>query len=126
MLIYAARCWAYTYLLDLNVWYVLFLEPSHGITYALMWSCSVREGARMAPPGRKSEMMAYVSGMYVYAGQASGSLIGGFLFHHFGGDFMYRTGGTTAGVWSLLYFSISLCLRRRKSKRSLSYDALED
>jgi len=75
--IFAIRCVLYAFLPADQPYLVLLIEPLHGITFALMWSCSIEYGRRLAPPGSEAKMQALVNGLYAQLSMGLGSMIWG-------------------------------------------------
>ncbi|KAJ3056313.1 hypothetical protein HK097_007413 [Rhizophlyctis rosea] len=62
-----------------NPWFALPSESLHGVYFGLMWSGSVRFVDDHAPPSLKATAQGILAAIYVCLGDASGSLIGGWL-----------------------------------------------
>lgn len=78
-IIFAGRCFGYSILPTEAPWLVLLLEPLHGITFALMWSCSVELGSQLAPTGKEARMQALVGGLYYRVAIGTGSMLWGLI-----------------------------------------------
>ncbi|XP_078658849.1 LOW QUALITY PROTEIN: major facilitator superfamily domain-containing protein 6-like [Branchiostoma floridae x Branchiostoma belcheri] len=92
-----------SYSLIPSPWWVLAIEPLHGITFGAMFSASVTYASLIAPPGMETTMQSIVSAVQFGVGYASGSLIGGAIFHAFGGIVLFRTYAVVCLVSCILY-----------------------
>ncbi|KAI8507892.1 hypothetical protein Bbelb_141320 [Branchiostoma belcheri] len=105
-----------SYSLIPSPWWVLAIEPLHGITFGAMFSASVTYASLIAPPGMETTMQSIVSAVQFGVGYASGSLIGGAIFHAFGGVVLFRTYAVVCLVSCILYRLIPRCLTRYKDE----------
>ncbi|XP_019615384.1 PREDICTED: major facilitator superfamily domain-containing protein 6-like [Branchiostoma belcheri] len=105
-----------SYSLIPSPWWVLAIEPLHGITFGAMFSASVTYASLIAPPGMEATMQSIVSAFQFGVGYASGSLIGGAIFHAFGGVVLFRTYAVVCLVSCILYRLIPRCLTRSKDE----------
>ncbi|KAI8506308.1 hypothetical protein Bbelb_157350 [Branchiostoma belcheri] len=103
-----------SYSLIPSPWWVLAIEPLHGITFGAMFSASVTYASLIAPPGMETTMQSIVSAVQFGVGYASGALIGGAIFHAFGGVVLFRTYAVVCLVSCILYRLIYRCLTRLK------------
>ena len=132
-LLFALRCTAYATLARYAksthgyLWFVL-LEPSHALTFAMMWSAAVEYARRAAPPERQGTAQALVRGAYYYLGVGTGSVIGGRVIRARGYEFLYEVGASAmlawAAVWAVLLAFASR--RRRPADSSLREGLLGD
>ena len=118
---YAVRVFGYTMLPEHNEHYsyfILLLEPLHGLTYAGMWLASIEYGARMVPTHLQGTMQGLLNGIYIGLADSIGSVVGGYIYHSFGPIWMYRASGSVIFIWMILFqilFRLSLkCKTRRK------------
>ena len=66
MFVYAVRCYVYT-IIPVDLKYVfVFIEPSHGLTFALMWNSAVYYANQISPPHLKSTTQAIVSCNFLF------------------------------------------------------------
>ncbi|KAI8507924.1 hypothetical protein Bbelb_141640 [Branchiostoma belcheri] len=105
-----------SYSLIPSPWWVLAIEPLHGITFGAMFSASVTYASLIAPPGMETTMQSIVGAVQFGVGFASGSLIGGAIFHAFGGVVLFRTYAVVCLVSCILYRLIPRCLTRSKDE----------
>uniref|UniRef100_A0A0G4HBK1 Major facilitator superfamily associated domain-containing protein n=1 Tax=Chromera velia CCMP2878 TaxID=1169474 RepID=A0A0G4HBK1_9ALVE len=112
-LTYAIRLVYYTAIPRSNGWLVLVVEPFHGVTYAAMWSASVRYGQMLAPKGKEATVQGLVSGTYTGLGMGLGSLWGGMLWDRFGPNWTFRVTAVAVVGWSLIFNLFFNCGRER-------------
>eukprot|EP00667_Euglena_gracilis_P007560 EG_transcript_7633 len=75
-----------------NPWYVLIVEPLHGITYACFWTAGVSHISDVAPVGLETTAQGVLNGLTWGLGPLVGNLGGGFLFEHFGPVVLFAVG----------------------------------
>lgn len=91
MVCYALRCLGYSLLPEGNgAWFVLLIEPAHGITFGVFYSASITYVARaIAKEGSTATWQGVYSACFSL-GKAAGSIGGGYLYGAGGGAFLYR------------------------------------
>eukprot|EP00052_Salpingoeca_macrocollata_P007711 m.61657 g.61657 ORF g.61657 m.61657 type:complete len:481 (+) comp16210_c0_seq1:20-1462(+) len=100
------------YILLSNPWYVLFVEPLHGFTFAIMWTASTTYASMLAPPNMAASMQGLLAGTHFGIGQASGALLGGFIYQAHGSVACFESADVAvAGALALLVCG-HLVLRR--------------
>eukprot|EP01084_Bolivina_argentea_P099057 178055_1 len=106
---YVIRVFGYTLLPQKQEysWFVLLLEPLHGLTFGGMWIASVEYGSKLAPPSMQGTMQGLINGVWYQLAQCFGTIGGGFIFHHLGPVWMYRMAGFVIAGW-MVFFQISL------------------
>lgn len=131
-LLYAARCLAYAYLPavageanDRGYYLFLLLEPSHALTFALMWSAAVEYGRLNAPQQHQGAAQALLRGVYYYVGVGVGSFVGGKLVKAYGFQVLFKVGALAMLAWSALW-AILLKLAAPYDTRATTEDALVD
>lgn len=87
-LLFALRCVLYAVLPASHPWWVLWIEPLHGLTIATMWVTAVDFGRRYAPEGLGARFQALVSGLYFQLAFGAGAICWGPFMKSAG----YRTG----------------------------------
>lgn len=60
--------------------YVLFVEPLHGVTFALVWTAAIHETARIAPEGMKNSAQAVLGMTFMGLGPSFAVFVAGYLF----------------------------------------------
>jgi len=103
MFIYSIRAYLYTIIPRKHVWLFLVLEPSHGVTFALMWSAAVAYGTDISPPHMTATFLSLVCTTFHLTAKISGLFIGGFLFR-ISPILMFRVGSSVSLLWSIAYF----------------------
>lgn len=107
---YAIRLWFYSTMVD--PWTVLPVEWLHGITYSLSWTTYTKYVYASADQGTKGTMMGVLSSAFNGYGKAFGTLVGGFVYHHFGAKQMWR-----GGLAAILFGGLLLCVFHWYSKQ---------
>ena len=79
---YAVRVYGYTRLEAHTVWWVLALEPLHGITFALAWTAFVDKVKAEVPEAWHTSGQLALNTAMNCVGRVAGSLIGGFFILH--------------------------------------------
>ena len=116
-LLFALRCSAYATLARYAksthgyLWFVL-LEPSHALTFAMMWSAAVEYARRAAPPERQGTAQALVRGAYYYLGVGTGSVVAGRIIRARGYEFLYELGACAMVIWAALWAVLLAASRR--------------
>eukprot|EP01084_Bolivina_argentea_P166590 289199_1 len=110
---YVVRCVAYTMLPQTRYysWFILLIEPLHGLTYGGMWIASVEYGSKLAPKSMQGTMLGMIAGLYQGLAVCFGTVIGGVIYHHFGPVFMYRLSAAIIAGW-MIFFQCALRLIR--------------
>ena len=90
---------------------VVFVEPLHGVTYALMWSASTSFAHSLAPPGYQASAQGLLAGVHWGLGQALGAIFGGLIYERYGAQTLFTSGACTA-VFALLILSINIDWRK--------------
>ena len=57
------------YSLLVNPWWVLVIEPLHGVTFGLMWSAASNYAATIAPQGMSATVQGVVGGLHFGVGE---------------------------------------------------------
>eukprot|EP00397_Hematodinium_sp_SG-2012_P026642 GEMP01027932.1.p1 GENE.GEMP01027932.1~~GEMP01027932.1.p1 ORF type:complete len:685 (+),score=110.58 GEMP01027932.1:128-2056(+) len=65
-------------------YWVLLIEPLHGVTFALVWTASVHHVRKLAPPGLEASAQAVLSLTFMGLGSWIGLTLGGVLFDYIG------------------------------------------
>lgn len=79
---YSSRTLGYSRLQPSTVWYLLALEPFHGITFALAWTVAVDKVKADFPPEWQTTGMLLLNTFQKCIGGIIGSLFGGFFMKH--------------------------------------------
>ena len=100
-----------------NPQHVLWIEPLHGITYAVMWSTSCNFAHKIAPPGLGASTQGLLSGIHWGLGQGLGGLVAGAIYQHFGPRQLF-VGAASAAALALSLMAYDLKLARRERDRA--------
>ena len=101
-------------------YFILLLEPLHGLTYAGMWLASVEYGARIVPTHLQGTMQGLLGGIYNGLGDSFGSLVGGYIYNTYGPVWMYRHTGAIIFLWMIIFqvtFRLGLKCNKKKRKQ---------
>lgn len=101
MVTYATRVIGYT--LVPNGWYVLLLEPLHGVTYGCSAIASVEFASSVCPPGLEATSQTLIGICRYGVGYVIGTGLAGYIEQHFGSDVLYRGAGCIVFVVLLAY-----------------------
>ena len=128
-LLFAARCLAYAYLpavageSNTHGYYLfLALEPSHAITFAMMWSAAVDYARITAPPRHQGAAQALLRGVYYYVGIGVGSYVGGRVVKAYGFQVLYKAGGAAMVGWAALWAVLLHCAAARDARQKAPPD----
>ena len=105
-------------------WYILLIEPLHGLTFAGLWIASVEYGSRITPKHLKGTMQGLMSGMY--GGGISGCIgciVGGIIYQYYGPILMYRYAGYIMLCWMII-FRVSFIILRHCKPNSYEINTL--
>eukprot|EP00286_Rhodomonas_abbreviata_P027317 CAMPEP_0181311710 /NCGR_PEP_ID=MMETSP1101-20121128/13294_1 /TAXON_ID=46948 /ORGANISM="Rhodomonas abbreviata, Strain Caron Lab Isolate" /LENGTH=320 /DNA_ID=CAMNT_0023418483 /DNA_START=630 /DNA_END=1592 /DNA_ORIENTATION=+ len=103
---YVVRVVCYT--LFENAWWVLAVEPLHGVTFAFMQLASVHYTAKLAPPGLETSAQG-LTGTVRSLGSITGTLAGGVIMQRLGSVFLYRGSATLVLVTISLHWLVGQC-----------------
>eukprot|EP01084_Bolivina_argentea_P183846 317177_1 len=106
---YIIRCVGYTLLPQTTYysWFILFIEPLHGLTFAGMWIASVEYGSKLAGKDMQGTMQGLIAGIYQSLASSIGTVVGGIIYHHYGPVFMYRLSAVIITAW-MIFFQVAL------------------
>ncbi|XP_065191747.1 major facilitator superfamily domain-containing protein 6-like [Sycon ciliatum] len=107
---YAIRFLAYS-LLE-NPWLVMPIEPLHGVCFALMWSCCVSYCKKIAPPNLEATLQGVLNGLFWGVGRGTGAVLGGFVYHHFGARWLFRSCAIMCCIVAALYLVSERIIRQ--------------
>ncbi|XP_035667372.1 major facilitator superfamily domain-containing protein 6-like [Branchiostoma floridae] len=108
----------FSYSLIPSAWWVLAIEPLHGITFGAMYATAITYTSLIAPPGMETTMQGIVGAVHFGVGFASGALIGGAIFNAFGGVVLFRVYAVVCLVSCILYRLIPRFLRNSKGEEA--------
>lgn len=118
------RLICYTFLQD--PWYVLLIEPLHGITLAAMWSTSISFAGAVSTPEVYTTMEGVITGFHYGLGWGLGAVIGGTFYNLYGPRNLFR-GCIFLCCVGYIFLGLVYILKRNDSpSRSVQYDVLDD
>lgn len=118
MLSYCSRVYYYTLVGKEHAWYVLLLEPLHGVTFALSANASVMEMSRLAPPHLQATGQSFLS-VAKRMGTIFGNVVGGWVMAHYGSVVLYRGAAMVIAVAAVVYaVTMRFCSRGADPKES--------
>lgn len=98
-----------------NAWYVLAIEPLHGVTYGAMWAATASYGGVISPEGLRATVMGLVTATHFGLGKLIAGLGGGAVYSKYGPRVLFRSLAVTSAV-TCLFFVISQKLLKKKSQ----------
>ncbi|ORC90590.1 uncharacterized protein TM35_000083880 [Trypanosoma theileri] len=96
-----------------NPWLVLFLEPLHGFTFGLMWLSAMHFVRGAFPKSLSHSSVGFLSATAFGVGPLIGNVVGGTLYHHFGGRWMFRIMALFMLWVALAFLFIDIQLEKR-------------
>ena len=91
-----------------NPWYVLFVEPLHGITFASFWNVCCLQANLLAPKGLEATMQGIVTGIHFGIGPAISGLFG-IIYDKYGARTTFLSIAALISLTNILYtISISV------------------
>ncbi|KPI85237.1 hypothetical protein ABL78_5690 [Leptomonas seymouri] len=103
-------------------WWVLLIEPLHGVTFSFMWLPSVHLIARAFPPKLSSSATGVLFTFTSGVGPMIGNLAAGTLYSLVGPRKMFLCAATAMGLSLAFYLSIDYMLERRGVPVVCAYD----
>ncbi|KAL9968557.1 hypothetical protein ACROYT_G020665 [Oculina patagonica] len=98
-----------------NAWYVLAIEPLHGVTFGAMWAATTSYGGVISPEGLRATVMGLVTATHFGLGKLIAGLGGGAVYSKYGPRVLFRSLAVTSAV-TCLFFVISQKLLKKKSQ----------
>lgn len=110
---YTVRYLCYSFLH--NAWYVLAIEPLHGVTFGAMWAATTSYGGIISPEGLAATVMGLVYAMHFGLGRLIAGFGGGFIYSDYGPRVLFRSLAVTSAV-TCVFFAVSQKLLKKKSQ----------
>ena len=101
-----------------KAWYVLVIEPLHGVTFGAMWAATTSYGGKISPDGLAATVMGLVTATHFGLGKIIAGFGGGKVYNVYGPRVLFRSLAITSTVTCLLFF---LSQKLLKNKTQLSY-----
>jgi len=87
-----------------NAWASIPVHVLHSVTWALLWAGQVEYIDLISPPPIHSTMFGLLNGMYFGVPSVFGNMIGGVVYHQYGGLVLFRSSACLAGIWLIVMF----------------------
>lgn len=115
---YTVRYLSYSFIP--NAWYVLAIEPLHGVTFGAMWAATTSYGGIISPEGLRATVMGLVSATHFGLGRLIAGFGGGAVYSKYGPRVLFRSLAVISAVTCLL-FVISQKLLKKRSQANYSH-----
>lgn len=89
-----------------NPWYALPIEILHGFTYGLLWAAFTNYVYQSAPAGTEGTMIGLLTAVQKGMGSGVGTLVGGYIYEHWGPRAMWRVAAFGVFPLSLLFAAV--------------------
>uniref|UniRef100_H3GMX7 Major facilitator superfamily (MFS) profile domain-containing protein n=1 Tax=Phytophthora ramorum TaxID=164328 RepID=H3GMX7_PHYRM len=113
---YGVRMMVYTY--AHNPWVWLPFEALHGMTFGLLWAAFTNYVFQSSPEGTEGTMIGLLTAVQKGMGAACSTLMGGYVYEHFGGRVMWGIGAFVVFPLTILFSLIFSCLARDYPEKS--------
>ena len=95
------------------VWYILIIQPLHGLCYAGMWIATVNMAHKIAKNKHfQVTVQAFMDGILEGICKAFGALIGGVIYKYYGGTKLLQICAISMFVWFIIFLSLLLVLHK--------------
>ena len=115
---YTVRYLSYSFIP--NAWYVLAIEPVHGVTFGAMWATTTSYGGMISPEGLRATVMGLVSATHFGLGRFTAGFGGGAVYSKYGPRVLFRSLAVISAV-TCLWFVIAQKLLKKKSQANYSH-----
>ena len=102
-----------------KAWYVLAVEPLHGVTFGAMWAATTSYGGIISPEGLAATVMGLVNATHFGLGRLVAGFGGGAMYSEYGPRVLFRSLAGTSAVTCVL-FALSQKLLKKKSQVNYS------
>lgn len=113
---YGVRMIVYTY--AHNPWVWLPFEALHGMTFGLLWAAFTNYIFQSSPEGTEGTMIGLLTAVQKGMGAACSTLMGGYVYEHFGPRVMWGIGAFVVFPLAILFSLIFSCLAREYPEKS--------
>ncbi|GMF31370.1 unnamed protein product [Phytophthora fragariaefolia] len=113
---YGVRMIVYTY--AHNPWVWLPFEALHGMTFGLLWAAFTNYIFQSSPEGTEGTMIGLLTAVQKGMGAACSTLMGGYVYEHFGPRVMWGIGAFVVFPLAILFSIIFSCLAREYPEKS--------
>ncbi|TYZ61631.1 hypothetical protein PybrP1_007431 [[Pythium] brassicae (nom. inval.)] len=104
LIAYGVRMTVYVFVQ--NPWLALPIETMHGLTYGLLWAAFTNYVYQSAPEGTEGTMIGLLTAVQKGMGSGVGTLVGGYIYEHWGPRAMWRVAAFGVFPLSLLFAAI--------------------
>lgn len=115
---YTVRYLSYSFIP--NAWYVLAIEPLHGVTFGAMWAATTSYGGMISPEGMRATVMGLVSATHFGLGRLIAGFGGGAVYSKYGPRVLFRSLAIISAT-TCLVFVVSQKLLKKKSQVNYSH-----
>lgn len=115
---YTVRYLSYSFIP--NAWYVLAIEPLHGVTFGAMWAATTSYGGMISPEGLRATVMGLVSATHFGLGRLIAGFGGGAVYSKYGPRVLFRSLAVISAATCLL-FVIAQKLLNKQSEANYSH-----
>ncbi|XP_021956189.1 major facilitator superfamily domain-containing protein 6 isoform X2 [Folsomia candida] len=107
-----------------NPWTILPVELLQGLTYGVFYSTMVSYAHKISPVGTSATVIGVIQAAFLGIGVASGSLVGGLIFHKYSGGTAFRVFGVGCLIFCAIHATI-MCILNKKSNYGFPSDRTE-
>lgn len=98
-----------------KAWYVLAVEPLHGVTFGAMWAATTSYGGIISPEGLAATVMGLVYATHFGLGKLVAGFGGGVIYNDYGPRVLFRSLAVTSTM-TCIFFALSQKLLKKKSQ----------
>ncbi|PFX34593.1 Major facilitator superfamily domain-containing protein 6 [Stylophora pistillata] len=106
-----------------NAWYILAVEPLHGVTFGAMWAATTSYGGLISPEGMRATVMSLVMATHFGLGKLIAGFGGGAIYDSYGPRILFRSLAVTSAITGLLF---ALSQRLTKWKSQVHYSGFQN
>lgn len=106
-------------------WIILLVQPLHGFCFAVTWTAILSDIQKNTASGINTTIHSIEQAIFLSLGPLLTNVIGGKLFHRFGGQLFFRGVGIFCVVWGII-MTLYEVRRSRNSKRKYDKDRESD
>ena len=102
-----------------NPWLMLPIQLFHGLGLSLSWAAEMEHTYKIFPKEIKLTAITIVSSIYFVAAGAIANILGGIVYHKYGGIVLFRGTGVFCGAWSIfmtLYYGLKHLTKKRRNR----------
>ena len=103
-----------------SAWYVLAIEPLHGVTFGAMWAATTSYGGLISPDGLAATVMALVVATHFSLGRLIAGFGGGIIYGEYGPRILFR-GLAVTSVVTCVFFALSQKWLKKRPRGKYSF-----